>query len=79
MPTEKFPKGSRVRYSKSFLRSFATFDDADISGVRGTVVSVPHPTYVNSAYEVYVKWDGGSSGYVLISNLETAWLTGDVK
>ena len=74
MPTKSFPKGSRVRYSKSFLRSFATFDDADISYMRGTVVSGPLLEHGNPTYEVYVKWDGGSSGYVLISNIE---LTGD--
>ena len=72
MSTEKLPKGSRVRYSKRFLRSFATFDDADLSGFRGTVVGGPHLEHVNSAYEVYVKWDSGASGYVLTSNLEPA-------
>ena len=71
---EKFPKGSRVSYSKRFLRSFATFDDADLSGFRGTVVGGPHLEHVNSAYEVYVKWDSGASGYVLTSNLK---LTGE--
>jgi hypothetical protein len=70
MTTEKFPKGSRVRYSRSFLRSYATFDDADLSHLRGTVISKCQPEHSNSAYEVYVKWDGGSSGYTLSSNLE---------
>ena len=71
MPTETFPKGARVRYSSRFLRSFATFDDADLSGLRGIVASGPLLEHVNPAYEVYVKWDGGSSGYVRLSSVES--------
>ena len=70
MPTKSFPKGSRVCYSERFLRSFATFDDADISYLRGTVVSGPRIEHVNPFYEVYVKWSDGSSRYVGVSNLE---------
>ena len=73
MPQVKFPKGSRVRYSKSFLRSWAGLLEADVSGLRGTVVSIPFPDEGVFEYR-FVKWDGGSSGYVLSNNLE---LTGD--
>lgn len=77
MPTKSFPKGSRVRYSERFFRCFAGLIETDVSYLRGTVISGPRIEHVNPLYEVYVKWDGGSSGYVLISDLETAWLTGE--
>ena len=68
----QFPKGSRVRYSRSFLKSFQLHTGWHPQA-RGRVISWPYLEEDAGEYR-YVKWDDGSSGYVLSNNLE---LTGD--